>query len=86
VNDGFRLEKGALCPVQVPAGHISGGQTERAREFPHRHRSLRARSLIHAFGILKQCAALANGELRQPPQEKVPLRVGSAQEVIDGAQ
>lgn len=42
--------------------------------------------MIHGFGILKQCAALANGELGQPPQEKVPPKAGSAQEVIDGAQ
>lgn len=29
MNNGCRPEKGALCPVQVPAGHIRGGPAER---------------------------------------------------------
>src|SRR6202008_4390287 len=42
------------------------------------------RSVIRALGILKKCAALANGELGQLPKEKVDLIVRAAQEVIDG--
>ena len=40
--------------------------------------------MIRALGILKKCAALANGELGQLPPEKVDLIVRAAQEVIDG--
>jgi fumarate hydratase class II len=40
--------------------------------------------VIRALGILKKCAALANGELGQLPEEKVALIVRAAQEVIEG--
>src|SRR5262249_14771009 len=42
------------------------------------------RPVIRALGILKKCAALANGELGQLPQEKVDFIVRAAQEVIEG--
>ena len=42
------------------------------------------RPVIRALGILKKCAALANGELGQLPREKVDLIVRAAEEVIDG--
>jgi fumarate hydratase class II len=42
------------------------------------------RPVIRALGILKKCAALANGELGQLPKEKVDLIVRAAQEVING--
>ena len=63
-----------------------GAQTERShRNFPigvDRYRW--GRPVIRALGILKKCAALANGELGQLPKEKVDLIVRAAQEVIDG--
>ena len=40
--------------------------------------------MIRALGILKKCAALANGELGRLPRDKVELIVAAAQEVIDG--
>ncbi len=42
------------------------------------------RPVIRALGILKKCAALANGELGQLPKGKVDLIVRAAQEVIEG--
>src|SRR5205823_11429927 len=42
------------------------------------------RPVIRALGILKKCAAQANGELGQLSKEKVDLIVQAAQEVIDG--
>jgi fumarate hydratase class II len=83
---GFRVEKDALGPVEVPADHLWGAQTERARHnFPiglERHGW--GRPVIRALGVVKKCAALANGELGQLPPEKVNLIVRAAQEVIDG--
>ena len=82
----FRIEEDALGKVEVPAGHLWGAQTERARRnFPigvERYRW--GRTVIRALGILKKCAALANGELGQLPADKVDLIVRAAQEVIDG--
>src|SRR5262247_2772479 len=81
-----RVEEDALGNVEVPSEHLWGAQTERShRNFPigvERYRW--DRPVIRALGILKKCAALANGELGQLPKEKVVLIVHAAQEVIDG--
>jgi len=84
--DKVRIEEDALGEVRVPADHLWGAQTERSREnFPigvERYRW--DRPVIRALGILKKCAALANGELGQLPADKVDLIVRAAQDVIDG--
>src|SRR5439155_20557167 len=81
-----RIEEDALGHVEVSADHLWGAQTERShRNFPigvERYRW--GRPVIRALGILKKCAALANGELGQLPREKVDLIVRAAQDVIDG--
>jgi fumarate hydratase class II len=81
-----RVEEDALGDVEVPADHLWGAQTQRSHlNFPigvGRYRW--GRPVIRALGILKKCAALANGELGQLPGEKVDLIVRAAQEVIDG--
>ncbi len=81
-----RIEKDALGPVEVPAEHLWGAQTQRSLHFfPIGVSRFRwERPVIRAFGILKKCAALANGELGELPDEKVKLIVAAAQEVIDG--
>src|ERR1700675_4978664 len=87
-NDGrnFRIEEDALGNVEVPIDHLWGAQTERShRNFPigvERYRW--GRPVIRALGILKKCAALANRELGQLPDEKVGLIVRAAQDVIEG--
>jgi fumarate hydratase, class II len=82
----FRLEEDAMGNVEVPVDHLWGAQTERShRNFPigvERYRW--GRPVIRALGILKKCAALANAELGQLPEDKVDLIVRAAQEVIDG--
>src|ERR1700677_2925930 len=82
----FRVEEDALGNVEVPVDHFWGAQTERSnRNFPIGVRRYRwGRPVIRALGILKKCAALANGELGQLTPEKVDLIVRAAQEVIDG--
>jgi fumarate hydratase, class II len=84
--DTFRLEEDALGAVKVPAERLWGAQTERSHEnFPigvPRYRW--DRPVIRALGILKKCAARANGELGQLPPQKVDLIVRAAQDVIDG--
>ena len=86
VTDQFRIEEDALGKVEVPAGHLWGAQTQRSHmNFPIGVERFRwGRPVIRALGILKKCAALANGELGQLPKEKVDLIVRAAQEVIDG--
>jgi fumarate hydratase class II len=84
--DQFRIEEDALGNVEVPSAHLWGAQTQRSHlNFPIGVERFRwGRPVIWALGILKKCAALANGELGQLPKEKVDLIVRAAQEVIDG--
>jgi fumarate hydratase class II len=81
-----RVEEDSLGKVEVPADHLWGAQTERSRRnFPigvERYRW--GRSVIRGIGILKKCAALANGELGQLEKSQVDLIVRAAQDVIDG--
>ena len=86
ITDQFRIEEDALGNVEVSAGHLWGAQTQRSHmNFPIGVERFRwGRPVIRALGILKKCAALANGELGQLPKEKVDLIVRAAQEVIDG--
>jgi fumarate hydratase class II len=85
-NGQFRVEEDALGDVEVPADHLWGAQTQRSHlNFPIGGERYRwGRPVIRALGILKKCAALANGELGQLPPDKVSLIVRAAQEVIDG--
>lgn len=82
----FRIEEDALGNVQVPANRLWGAQTQRSHvNFPIGVERFRwGRPVIRALGILKKCAALANGELGELPKEKVDLIVRAAQEVIEG--
>jgi fumarate hydratase class II len=85
-HPGMRIEEDALGNVEVPTGHLWGAQTQRSHlNFPIGvERFYWRRPVIRALGILKKCAALANGELGQLSKEKVDLIVKAAQEVIDG--
>jgi fumarate hydratase, class II len=82
----FRIEEDALGDVQVPSDHLWGAQTQRSHTnfLIGVERFRWGRPVVRAFGILKKCAALANGELGQLPNEKVDLITRAAQEVIDG--
>lgn len=81
-----RPEHDALGEVLVPADHLWGAQTQRSlTNFTiGTERFKWGRPVIRAFGILKKCAALANGDLGELPREKVGLIVRAAQEVIEG--
>src|SRR6202047_1874515 len=81
-----RIEEDALGPVRVPGDRLWGAQTQRCLlNFPIGvGRFQWGRPVIRALGILKKCAALANGELGELPKSKVDLIVRAAQEVIDG--
>src|SRR6266853_1752591 len=82
----FRIEEDALGSVEVPAEHLWGAQTQRSHmNFPIGVERFRwGRPVIRALGILKKCAALANGQLGQLSREKVDLSVRAAEEGIDG--
>src|SRR5512134_1062491 len=78
-----RVETDALGQVAVPADRLWGAQTQRAlANFPiGTDRFQWGRPVIRALGIVKKCAALANGELGQLARDKVDLIVRAAQDV-----
>ncbi|HWI19184.1 MAG TPA: class II fumarate hydratase [Vicinamibacterales bacterium] len=82
----YRTEHDALGPVEVPVDRLWGAQTERSRHFfaigvP---RFVWTRPVIRALGLLKKCAALANGELGAISRERADLIARAADEVIAG--
>ena len=82
-----RTEHDALGPVEVPADRLWGAQTERSRHFFAIGVPLFIwpRPVIRALGLLKKCAALANGELGTISAERAELIARAADEVIGGA-
>jgi fumarate hydratase class II len=82
----YRIERDSFGEIVLPRDRLWGAQTERSRlNFPIGVGRFRwGRPVIRALGILKKCAAQANGELGQLPESKVDLIVRAAQEVIDG--
>jgi fumarate hydratase class II len=81
-----RLEEDSLGPVDVPTRQMWGAQTERCRQnfAIGKERFRWGREVVRAFGILKKCAARANGELQRLPADKVDLIVRASNEVISG--
>ncbi len=82
----FRTESDSMGEVRVPADRYWGAQTERSLDnFKIGvDRFQWGRPLKQSLGILKKCAALANGELGQLPAETVSLISQAADEVIAG--
>jgi fumarate hydratase, class II len=88
----FRVEHDSMGDVQVPAKAYYGAQTQRAVEnFPVSGWTLRP-ELIHAMGLVKWAAAIANrdlGKLTQTGKNKlndqqVQALLDAAQEVVAG--
>ena len=64
--ENYRIEHDSMGEVRVPAEALWGAQTERSRQnFPiGRGIETMPAEIIHAFGILKEAAALANHALK----------------------
>ena len=82
----FRIESDSMGEVNVPADRYWGAQTERSRDNFKigTERFQWGRAVKKSLGVLKKCAALANGELGQLPAATVKLLVQAADEVIAG--
>src|SRR4051812_48364755 len=81
-----RTERDSLGEVEVPQERLWGAQTQRCLvNFPiGAGRYEWRRPVIRALGLVKLCAARANGELGQLPHEKVELIIRAAREVAEG--
>ena len=84
----YRVEHDSMGEVRVPADKYWGAQTERSRNnFPIGvGLETMPREIIHAFGILKKAAAMANHALKpeKMTEEKLSAISQAADEVISG--
>ena len=85
----YRVEHDSMGEVRVPGDKYWGAQTERSRNnFPIGvGLETMPREIIHAFGILKKAAAMANHVLKpeKMTEEKLTVISQAADEVISGA-
>ena len=84
----YRIEHDSMGEVRVPADKYWGAQTQRSKEnFPIGvGREPMPQEIIHAFGILKKAAAMANHALKpeKMTDEKLAAICGACDEVIGG--
>jgi fumarate hydratase class II len=80
----YRIEKDSMGEVKVPARAYYGAQTQRAVDnFPISGQPL-PKALIHALGLVKIAAAIANRDLGKLTPELAEPIVKAAREVADG--
>jgi fumarate hydratase class II len=70
--------------IEVPADVYWGAQTARSLVHFNIGRDTMPPELIRAFGVLKKAAALVNRDLGKLPEDRAPLIVQAADEVISG--
>lgn len=79
-----RIETDSMGPIEVPAHHYWGSQTQRSlHHFAIGHEAMPL-VVIHAFGILKKATAKANLELGLLTKDKADLIIQVAEEVKSG--
>lgn len=80
----YRIEKDTMGEMKVPADKYWGAQTQRSFENFKIGVEKMPAEIVHAFGILKKSAALANFELGKFTKEKVDAICMAADQVIAG--
>ena len=82
----IRIERDTMGELEVPSDRYWGAQTARSLKFfaIGGERERMPLEVVHAFGILKQAAAITNAELGLMPQDKADLVARAAAEVAAG--
>ena len=83
-KQAFRTETDSMGPIEVPAEHYWGAQTERSLHHFNIGPDRMPRSMIRAFGLLKKAAAQVNQDLGKLAADKARLIVQAAEEVAAG--
>lgn len=81
----YRTEKDSMGEMKVPADKYWAAQTQRSYQNFKIGTERMPQEIIHAFGILKRSAALANNKLGRLSDEKCKYIVMVCDEVISGA-
>src|SRR3546814_13738194 len=80
-----RTEKDTFGPIEVPADHLWGAQTQRSPQFFAISTERMPVPLVAAMARLKRAAAKVNAELGELDGTIAHALVGAADEVIAGA-
>ncbi len=80
----MRRESDSIGEIEVPEDRYWGAQTQRSLEHFAIGRDLMPIELIHAYGLLKKAAALANRELGLLSPKLTDLVIKAAEEVAAG--
>lgn len=83
-DTGWRVERDSLGEVRVPADRYWGAQTERSRQHFAIGTSRMPLEIIHAYGLIKEAAAVSNARLGQLPQERADAIVAACRELSAG--
>jgi fumarate hydratase, class II len=79
-----RIETDSMGPIEVPGDRYWGAQTARSLVHFSIGDDIMPTPVIHAFGVLKEAAALANAELGKLDPNLEQLIVEAAREVANG--
>ena len=83
----YRVERDSMGKVRVPADKLWGAQTERSRQNFKIGGERMPREIVHAFGLLKKAAAIANHRIAPERMDERRLNAicAACDEVISGA-
>jgi fumarate hydratase class II len=81
---GKRLESDSMGPVEVPAEHYWGAQTQRSLIHFSIGDDHMPKAVYHAYGYVKKAAALVNAGAGRLPSDLADAIVTAADEVISG--
>ena len=80
----FRIEKDTFGPIEVPAEHLWGAQTQRSLHHFHISTEQMPPALLSALVLAKKAAARVNAENKSLPAEKAKAIEQAADEVLAG--
>lgn len=82
----FRIEHDSMGEMQVPADRYWGAQTQRSYQNFRIGEERMPREIIHAFGIMKKAAAMANHAIKpeKMTEEKLAAISQACDEVVSG--
>ena len=79
-----RIEKDSFGPIEVPADHLWGAQTQRSLHHFHISTERMAPELVAALAQVKRAAAAVNRSLGKLPADKAEAIIRAADEVLEG--
>ena len=79
-----RIEKDSFGPIEVPASHLWGAQTQRSLHHFHISSEKMSPELVGALAQVKRAAAAVNRSLGKLPKDKADAIMAAADEVLAG--